>query len=102
MAALHLGPEQRRETYLILKEALNNTAKHADARNVSLVAGVEERCLRIAVKDDGSGFAPPAERRENGGRGVASMRDRARRLGGTLEIAAEPGKGTTVTVAVPL
>jgi signal transduction histidine kinase/ligand-binding sensor domain-containing protein len=102
VAALHLGPEQRRETYLILKEALNNTAKHADARNVSLVAGVEERCLRIAVKDDGSGFAPAAERRENGGRGVASMRDRAQRLGGTLEIAAEPGKGTTVTVAVPL
>ena len=40
--------------------------------------------------------------REDGGRGVANMIDRARRAGGTLEIKAEPGGGTCVTVSVPL
>jgi signal transduction histidine kinase len=102
VAALRLHPERRRELYLILKEALNNAAKHAGARHVSVVAHAAEHNLRITVKDDGNGTAAAAAPREDGGRGIASMRERARRMDGTLEIVAQHGQGTSVTVAVPL
>jgi signal transduction histidine kinase/ligand-binding sensor domain-containing protein len=102
VASIPLRPEQRRETYLILKEALNNAAKHAHATHVAVVASAEDRMLRIAVKDDGRGFAPQNGERENGGRGVPSMIDRAKRVGGTLDIESTPGAGTRVSLALPL
>jgi len=102
VASLHLGPEQRRETYLILKEALNNAARHAGARNVAIVASAEGRMLHIAVKDDGKGFQLRGGERSDGGRGVPNMMERARRLGGTLHIANAPGEGTSVGVAIPI
>jgi signal transduction histidine kinase/ligand-binding sensor domain-containing protein len=98
VAPLPLRPEQRRETYLILKEALNNTAKHAGARHVAVVASADAHLLRIGVRDDGKGFAV----KENDGRGLPSMLDRARRAGGSLEVVSEPGHGTSVTVSIPI
>jgi len=96
--SIHLGPEQRRETYLILKEALNNAARHARARNVAVIATADARQLTIAVSDDGRGFVvAPGD-----GHGLASMTDRAKRLGGTLEIASAPGAGVRLTVTVPI
>jgi len=95
-ATIHLGPEERREVYLILKEALNNAAKHSGAQHVAIDVTRENGSLRIVVRDDGKGFA-----RANGGRGVPSMRDRARRVGGALEISSEPGGGTSIEVRVP-
>ncbi|HET8775167.1 MAG TPA: two-component regulator propeller domain-containing protein [Thermoanaerobaculia bacterium] len=102
VAQLPLGAEQRRETYLILKEALNNAARHAHAKHVAVIARGEGRTLRIVVEDDGRGFALSAEPREDGGRGVPSMQARAERAGGRLEIASRPGEGTRVLVTVPL
>jgi signal transduction histidine kinase/ligand-binding sensor domain-containing protein len=102
VAELPLGAEQRRETYLILKEALNNAARHANAKHVAVIARAEGRTLRIAVEDDGRGFSLSAEPREDGGRGVPSMQERAQRAGGRLEIASRPGEGTRVLVTVPL
>jgi ligand-binding sensor domain-containing protein/signal transduction histidine kinase len=102
VGALAFRPEQRRETYLILKEALNNAAKHAGAHHVSIEATAEDRWVRIAVRDDGKGFVAGHGSRDDGGRGVANMIDRARRAGGTLKIEAQPGGGTCVIVTVPL
>ena len=102
VATLPLKPEQRRETYLILKEALNNAAKHAKASHVAVTANAEGRFLRIAVEDDGKGFVADTTPREEGGRGVPSMIDRAQRAGGRLEINSEPGRGTRVVVMVPV
>ena len=103
LASIPLDPERRRELYLILKEALNNTAKHSDARRVVVAGDVAHGHLRIMVEDDGKGFAVlPAERSENGGRGVTNMSERARRVGGTVSVVSEPGVGTRVSVAVPV
>jgi len=103
LASIPLDPERRRELYLILKEALNNTAKHSDARRVVVAGDVEHGHLRIMVEDDGKGFALlPAEQGENGGRGVTNMSERARRVGGTVSVVSEPGVGTRVSVAVPV
>jgi signal transduction histidine kinase len=54
------------------------------------------------VRDDGKGFVAGNRSRDDGGRGIASMIDRARRAGGTLKIEGMPGGGTCVIVAVPL
>src|SRR5262249_24448082 len=102
VATLPLKPEQRRETYLILKEALNNAAKHAKASRVAVTANAEGRFLRIAVEDDGKGFVADPTPREDGGRGGPGMIDRAQRAGGRLEIRSEPGRGTSVAVTIPV
>ena len=102
VGAIPLHPDQRREAYLILKEALNNAAKHADARNLFVVAGADGRVLRIGIRDDGRGFHAPAGDRENGGRGLPSMMERARRAGGSVAIVSEPGHGTSVTLSIPI
>jgi ligand-binding sensor domain-containing protein/signal transduction histidine kinase len=102
-ASYRLDPQRRREIYLILKEALNNAAKHAGARRVAVIASLDGRSLRIDVSDDGKGFAPcEATEREDGGRGMASMSERARRAGGALTVVSENGSGTRLSVAVPL
>ncbi len=102
VAELPLGAEQRRETYLILKEALSNAARHANAKRVAVSARAEGRMLRIAVEDDGQGFVASAAPREDGGRGVPSMQARAERAGAKLEIVSRPGEGTRVLVMVQL
>jgi signal transduction histidine kinase len=89
----------------ILREALTNTARHAGSCSVrvNLIFAPDE--LDLVVSDDGCGPsagavgpAPAPGRHE----GLRNMRERARRLGGRLEVAAQPAGGTRVVVAVPL
>jgi PAS domain S-box-containing protein len=88
------------ELYHIAQEALNNVLKHAHAQHVrvELVFGGSETCL--AICDDGAGFAPDAVS-QRGGLGLASLRERAEKIGATLAIASSPGQGTEVRVVVP-
>jgi signal transduction histidine kinase len=63
----------------------------------------ENATLHIIVQDDGKGFRPETTvEREDGGRGLPSMSERARRVGGTFGIASTPGTGTRVTLALPI
>jgi signal transduction histidine kinase len=89
----------------ILREALSNTARHAGACSVrvNLVFAPDE--LDLVVADDGcgpsgtaNGAGAPPGRHE----GLRNMRERARRLGGRLEVAENPSGGTRVVLAVPL
>jgi signal transduction histidine kinase/ligand-binding sensor domain-containing protein len=100
-ASLHLGPEQKRQTYLILKEALNNAARHAGATQVEVRASSDASALRIEIRDNGRGFGVPSPRDDGGGHGLASMQERARRIGGRCEIHSIPDHGTVVSVMVP-
>jgi signal transduction histidine kinase len=87
----------------ILREALSNTARHAGACRVrvSLVFAPDE--LDLMVDDDGCGPGPPTEGGDTGRHeGLRNMRERARRLGGRLDVREAPGGGTRVTLAVPL
>jgi DNA-binding NarL/FixJ family response regulator len=94
------GPLGQRGTQLlrILQEALTNVHKHADARNVLVRLGGNENEIWVEVTDDGQGFDPETIP----GVGLRSMRDRARALGGNLDIESEPAKGTRVRFQVPL
>ena len=88
----------------ILREALSNTARHAGACSVrvNLVFAPDE--LDLVVADDGCGPAGLAAAPDAPGRheGLRNMRERARRLGGRLEVAENPTGGTRVVLAVPL
>ncbi len=87
----------------ILREALSNTARHAGACRVrvSLVFAADE--LDLVVTDDGCGPGTPAEGGDTGRHeGLRNMRERARRLGGRLDVDEAPGGGTRVMLAVPL
>ncbi len=95
-----LGPEQRREIYLLLKEAIHNAARHAGARHLTVRVAVTGDRLVAEVIDDGRGFAPGAEAGE--GNGLRNMARRAAALGGSLDIESTPGKGTLVRLVAPL
>jgi signal transduction histidine kinase len=82
----------------IVQESLSNAIRHANAHHmtISICQAVEGWLLRI--EDDGKGFD---EKTAVAGFGLRAMRDRARLLGGTLDIRSRPGKGTTITLLVP-
>ena len=87
--------------YRIAQEALHNTVRHARANNVTIKMVCEGgRILKLEVSDDGVGFETGGE--FPGHLGLRSMRERAQRLGGTLTVESDPGKGTTVRAHVPL
>jgi ligand-binding sensor domain-containing protein/signal transduction histidine kinase len=105
-ARVKLTPEQRRATFLILKEAINNAMKHAACRSLSLRVLVEDGAVTAEVRDDGRGMeADPAGSESSStrrGRGLLNMRARAREIGGDLTITSRPGAGTTVRLEIPL
>jgi PAS domain S-box-containing protein len=86
--------------FRILQESLTNVARHAEATRVRVALRQEGGRIVLEVSDDGRGTgAPPAGRRPLG---VLGMRERARRLGGTLNITSADGRGTVVQVSIPL
>jgi signal transduction histidine kinase len=92
-----LGADLRREIYLIFKECVTNIAKHGHATRASVAFRSDGQRVRLTVADDGRGFDAglPSE-----GTGLASMRRRARALGGSLTVESASGRGTRVTLEV--
>jgi signal transduction histidine kinase len=85
--------------YRIAQEALHNITKHARAENVGLLLEQETEGIMLEVRDDGIGFDPSGS--FPGHLGLESMRERAERLGGTLEVESRPGNGTRILVRIP-
>ncbi len=87
--------------YRVVQEALRNTLQHAGAADVRVTLRRGPAGVTLDVADDGKGFArgTPGWR---AGLGLASMEERARLLGGTFAVDASPGRGTRVTVHLPL
>ena len=82
----------------VLREALTNVAKHADAHTVDVVLTASVDTVELTVRDDGVGGV----RGRDGGFGLGNLRDRAASCGGTLEVDAPPGGGTELRWRVPL
>jgi len=87
--------------FRVAQEALNNVAKHAQARDVLVRLVCRGPYLLLHVADDGRGCAPE-QALGSGGSGLGGMRERLRLYGGTLEFHSAPGEGTRLRVAVPL
>jgi signal transduction histidine kinase len=81
------------------REAVVNSVRHADPRQISLAVDYETKYVTLTVKDDGRGFHPAQQTRSFGLRG---MEKRARSIGAHLEVTSESGGGTQVRVKAPL
>lgn len=87
--------------FRVAQEALNNAAKHAQARHVIVRLVARDGMLQLQVADDGRG-CDPAEALQAGGSGLGGMRERLRLYDGRLELHGAPGEGTRVRALVPL
>jgi PAS domain S-box-containing protein len=101
----NMPTELRREisscVYRVAQESLSNIARHAGATRVSVILEGAGRFLRLRVKDSGIGFK--TESRENRlGLGLLGMEERVGLLRGRLTICSQPGKGTEITVEIPV
>ena len=96
---LKLGADLRRELYLILKESVNNIARHSGSSAARVDLALLGGELRLVITDDGHGFDPS---RDGDGNGIPSMRKRASSFGGKLRIDSGPGEGTRVTLVANL
>jgi signal transduction histidine kinase len=100
-----LNDDVRVLLFKVVRELLINVVKHAQAREVKVSTLREDDHILITVEDDGVGFSyadSPAYGKEKGGFGLFSIRERLDHLGGKFTIESEPGKGTHVTLTVPL
>lgn len=97
-----LPPAQEAALLRVAQEALHNALRHSGARRVTVtLAGTPARGAVLRVHDDGRGFDPESVRRAGRHLGLASMRDRAAAVGGTLTLESAPGRGTLVEMEVP-
>lgn len=97
-----LPPTQEAALLRVAQEALHNALRHSGAGRVTVtLAGTTARGAVLRVRDDGRGFDPESVRRAGRHLGLASMRDRAAAVGGTLTLESAPGRGTLVEMEVP-
>lgn len=100
-----LAGRAEKEIFSVVREALGNIKKHAQAQRVWINLSVSDGRLSVTVRDDGIGFdatkIDPAKGRE-GSLGMINMHERAQMLGGKLFITSALGRGTTVVLSVPL
>lgn len=87
------------ELLRLVQEALANVRRHSEARRVRVAVGTSGSKLYAEVSDDGRGFDPA---QASAGMGTKGMRERARGLGGSLELWSKPGEGTRVRFEVTL
>jgi signal transduction histidine kinase len=95
------GVERDVAVLRIADEALNNALAHADAERITVSLDGDEERLTLEVRDDGAGFQPDRAELRAKHLGLTSMEERAKELGGRLEIVSAPGAGTTVTLELP-
>lgn len=92
-----LAEERAEHVLAIVNEALSNVIRHAGARHVQIRAHCDATQLQLSIQDDGAGL-PKVLR---SGYGLRNMRDRARLLGGTLDVADAARHGTRVQLVMP-
>lgn len=90
--------------YRITQETLNNIIKHAKAKKVSITLSNEKgKFISLVVIDDGKGFdIKKIMKSRVGGNGLGNLQTRARLLNGTIRIESEFGKGTCISVKIPI
>jgi two-component sensor histidine kinase len=95
-ASLQLNMQQRKNVYLIYKEAIHNAVKYAQCSEINILFVHTGQQLCLEVKDNGKGFE--AGKVNNGGNGLMNMQNRAAEIGAQFHIHAVPCTGTTLTL----
>jgi two-component system sensor histidine kinase DegS len=92
--------------FRVIQEACCNILKHANASLIDINILYEKDMIKVTVKDDGAGFNTEKLHLNNPEQissfGLSIMKERISLLSGSLEIQSEKGKGTTITISVPL
>jgi signal transduction histidine kinase len=83
--------------YVVASEALANAAKHSDASRIDIRVEQRDGQLLLSVRDDGRGGA-----NATCGSGLVGLTDRVEALGGRFEVESPPGRGTTISVELPI
>jgi signal transduction histidine kinase/ligand-binding sensor domain-containing protein len=94
-----LNAEQRKDIYLVFKEALNNAVKYSIATEIDIVLKRENGFVLMRVTDNGNGFDVS---KTYSGNGLKNMQVRAEQIGAELNIVSIPGTGTTVSLQAPV
>jgi signal transduction histidine kinase len=99
-----LRPDLEICVYRVVQEALTNVAKHAEARSCRVFLHRLSRSVLVTVEDDGKGMVSVQRGREDElpGIGLVGVRERVSRLGGRLELETDAGKGTRLTIELPI
>lgn len=87
--------------YRIAQEALANVVRHAGASSIAVTLAARDRTAILEISDNGCGVTPE-QVAAPGSLGLLGMRERAELLGGNVTVAGETGKGTRLTVTLPL
>jgi ligand-binding sensor domain-containing protein/signal transduction histidine kinase len=90
-----LNMEQRRDCFLIYKEAINNIYKHASAKNVSISVWLDRNQFHMEITDDGNGFNTRVLTHRNG---LKNMKQRMEKWNGVVDIKSAVGKGTKISM----
>jgi len=106
---LHLGgayravdPKVERELLRIAQEALTNVLHHASSAETSVELHYSSDMLMLTIEDKGVGFRVNEASGKTGHYGLLGMKERAATIDGMLEVTSEPGRGTKVTLRVPI
>lgn len=99
-SAATLTPHVADEMFWIAREALTNAFRHAAATRISVELHYDARYFRMIVADNGRGFDASNGEKE-GHWGLRGMTERARRLGGQLQVQSDPASGTEIVASVP-
>ncbi len=95
-----LTGEEARELVTICREAVTNCIRHAQATRIVIGLRQIGSCVRLSVRDNGSGF--DVEQSQARGFGLAQMENRVRKIGGRLNVRSKVGRGTCVTAVIYL
>ena len=96
------APHAQEQLMRIVREAISNAARHGQARNVDVSIVHRRRRVTVRIADDGVGFVPEAARRNGSHCGLASMKERAERVGGRLTVTSDVGAGAVVEAELPV
>ncbi len=99
-----LPPETQLVLFRIVQEALNNVHRHSGASKASVTVECQGNEIKMTISDNGKGFELPDQLSDFAGRGklgLTGMAERARLIGGELEVSSQVGKGTKITVKAP-
>jgi two-component system, NarL family, sensor histidine kinase UhpB len=96
---IKLSMEQRKNIYLIFKEAVNNAVKYSGTEKIFIEATTTGKTLTLLVKDEGIGFE---DKKVKKGNGLDNMQNRAKELNAALQLQSVAGKGTAIRLEMPV
>jgi signal transduction histidine kinase len=98
---IHIQPEKAIHIFRIIQEIIQNTLKHAKAKQLKISLSQEDGHLLLLIREDGAGFDVKKAKSTSSGLGMKSLEIRTDIMHGTLAIESSPGQGTNYFIKIP-